>query len=171
MLSRTHDFLPSEISSDCAPSSKIKAILDFVRVSLVTDPKAQFSICGQSNQGTCSSETPIQWHRARDSPDGFLGARGFAVPLLTTLTHWYKGSDQLREFSSDFSCCYWRRVSWSKSASPITLCATNCNSGIIGQTKKSKIFLQSLPQSCPKGRLQQIRNAGIWRVVSGPFKR
>lgn len=45
--------------------------------------------------------------------------------------------------------------------SPVTVCTTNCNFGVIGQTKKSQIFQQSLPQSCPKGSLQQIRNTGI----------
>lgn len=34
--------------------------------------------------------------------------------------------------------------------SPVTACTTNCNFGVIGLTKKSQIFQQSLPQSCPK---------------------
>lgn len=55
-----YDFLPFENSSNCAPSPKIKAILDSVRALLATEAKALFAVCGQTQQGTCSSEAPMQ---------------------------------------------------------------------------------------------------------------
>lgn len=100
-----YDFLPSETSSSWAPSPKIKTILDFSRALLAAHAKALFAVYGQTLQGTCSSETPVQsapGAQGQGLSCWFSGSWGFCSSTTHhPHTHWYKGSEHARECSSN----------------------------------------------------------------------
>lgn len=99
-------------------SQQITAGLDLARAWLVAVPKILFAVCGQTQQGTHTSETPMQNALVAVVPEPLLLA---SLQLGPSLLHYSlpsclcKDSGQVREFSSNLLCCYLRRVNCSKS--------------------------------------------------------